>query len=276
MKEFIINNWNKFLLTFLSFIALFIALSFSIDESAKALIDDSFKEAVIVFGSAKALNAVISLAQGTELSLPFVVVAIGEVLDPINDLVEQFALVMLASLTSLGIQKILLGFVTNEIYNAILLIFIIIFNIWLFKRFKKDEGLRGLFFKVTFVLLFLRFAIPMISYVNDISYNYFVKPEYNIEKLNENIVRVKNNVSEVTKKTIEQKENNTFLEKVMEKFDSNYYEKKIDEYTVAVDNSSEYIIDLIIVFIFQTIILPIVFLFILYFFIKSIFNIRRT
>ncbi|WP_044416311.1 hypothetical protein [Halarcobacter anaerophilus] len=276
MKNFILKNWNRLFLLFFTISALFLALSFTIDEDAKKLVDDSFKQAVIVFGSAKALNAVISLAQGTELDLPFVIVAIGQVLDPINDLVEQFSLVMLASMTSLGIQKILLGFVTNDIYNYTLLIFVLIFNIWLFKRFNKDEKLRDIFFKITLVLLFLRFAIPMISYVNDISYNYFVKPEYNIEKLNENIIQVKDNVSEVTQNTIKQKEDNSFLDKVIEKFDSSYYEKKIDEYSSAVDNSSEYIIDLIIVFVFQTILLPVVFLFILYFFIKSLFTIRNS
>ena len=83
-------------------------LAFTIDDNAKKLVDESFKQAVIVFGSAKALNGVISLAQGTEINLPFVVVAIGQILDPINDLVEQFSLIMLASLVSLGIQKILL------------------------------------------------------------------------------------------------------------------------------------------------------------------------
>lgn len=276
MKNFILKNWNRLFLLFFTISALFLALSFTIDEDAKKLVDDSFKQAVIVFGSAKALNAVISLAQGTELDLPFVIVAIGQVLDPINDLVEQFSLVMLASMTSLGIQKILLGFVTNDIYNYTLLIFVLIFNIWLFKRFNKDEKLRDIFFKVTLVLLFLRFAIPMISYVNDISYNYFVKPEYNIEKLNENIIQVKDNVSEVTQNTIKQKEENSFLDKVIEKFDSSYYERKIDEYSSAVDNSSEYIIDLIIVFVFQTILLPVVFLFLLYFFIKSLFTIRNS
>jgi hypothetical protein len=276
MKNFILKNWNRLFLLFFTISALFLALSFTIDEDAKKLVDDSFKQAVIVFGSAKALNAVISLAQGTELDLPFVIVAIGQVLDPINDLVEQFSLVMLASMTSLGIQKILLGFVTNDIYNYTLLIFVLIFNIWLFKRFNKDEKLRDIFFKITLVLLFLRFAIPMISYVNDISYNYFVKPEYNIEKLNENIIQVKDNVSEVTQNTIKQKEDNSFLDKVIEKFDSSYYEKKIDEYSSAVDNSSEYIIDLIIVFVFQTILLPVVFLFLLYFFIKSLFTIRNS
>lgn len=276
MKNFIIQNWNKLLLSIFTISAVFIAITFAIDTTAKTLVDDSFSQAIIVFGSAKALNAVISLAQGTELSLPFFVVAIGEVLDPVNDLVEQFSLVMLASMTSLGIQKIFLNFVTNEIYNYLLLVLVIVLNIWLYKRFRNDNKLRDIFFKVVFVLLFLRFAIPMISYVNDISYNYFVKEEYNIERLNENIVKVKEDVSRVNQETLQAKKESSIFDKIVEKFDSEYYSKKVQEYTDAVDNSSEYIIDLIIVFIFQTIFLPILFLFILYWFIKSIFNMKQA
>lgn len=276
MKTFIIQNWNKLLLVTLTLFALCFALTFTIDDNAKRLVDDSFKQSVIVFGSAKALNAVISLAQGTELNLPFVIVAVGEILDPINDLVEQFSLVMLASMVSLGIQKILLNFVTNDIYNYILFTFVIVFNIWLFKRFTNDERLRDLFFKITFILLFLRFAIPMIGYVNEVSYNYFVKPQYNIDELNQDILKVKDDVSKINQETITQKEESSFFNKVMEKFDSSYYEKKVNDYKEAVDNSSQYIIDLIIVFIFQTILLPIIFLYLLYAFVKSIFNMRKN
>ncbi|QKF67453.1 putative membrane protein [Arcobacter venerupis] len=276
MKTFIIQNWNKLLLVTLTLFALCFALTFTIDDNAKRLVDDSFKQSVIVFGSAKALNAVISLAQGTELNLPFVIVAVGEILDPINDLVEQFSLVMLASMVSLGIQKILLNFVTNDIYNYILFTFIIVFNIWLFKRFTNDERLRDLFFKITFILLFLRFAIPMIGYVNEVSYNYFVKPQYNIDELNQDILNVKDDVIKINQETITQKEESSFFNKVMEKFDSSYYEKKVNDYKEAVDNSSQYIIDLIIVFIFQTILLPIIFLYLLYAFVKSIFNMRKN
>ena len=253
MKTFIINNWNKLLLLAFTCIALFFAFSFTLDENSKKLVDDSFKQAVIVFGSAKALNGVISLAQGTEINLPFVVVAVGEILDPINDLVEQFSLIMLASLVSLGIQKILLGFLTNDIYNYVLFAFILVFNIWLFVRFSKDEIIRNIFFKATFILLFLRFSIPFIVYINDISYNYFVKPQYNIETLNENIMQVKEEVSKINKDTVIQKEESSFFNKIAEKFDMSFYEKKIDEYKDAVGNSSQYLIDLIIVFIFQTI-----------------------
>ncbi len=275
MKTFIIKNYIKLLLVIFTLLSLCLALSFTIDDNAKKLVDESFKQSVIVFGSAKALNAVISLAQGTELNLPFVIVAVGEILDPINDLVEQFSLVMLVSMVSLGIQKILLNFVTNDIYNYVLFASIIIFNFWLFKRFTNDEKLRDLFFKITFILLFLRFAIPMIGYVNEVSYNYFVKPQYNIEELNHDILKVKDDVSKINQETITQKDS-SFFNKVMEKFDSSYYEKKVNEYKNAVDNSSQYIIDLIIVFIFQTILLPIIFLFLLYSFVKSIFNIRKN
>ena len=276
MKTFIIKNWNKLLLVIFTLLSLCLALSFTIDDNAKKLVDDSFKQSVIVFGSAKALNAVVSLAQGTQINLPFVTVAVGEILDPINDLVEQFSLVMLVSMVSLGIQKILLNFVTTDIYNYLLFASIIIFNFWLFKRFTNDEKIRNLFFKITFILLFLRFAIPMMGYVNEVSYNYFVKPQYNIEELNKDILDVKDNVSKINQETINQKQDSSFLNKVMEKFDSSYYEKKVNEYKDAVDNSSQYIIDLIIVFIFQTIFLPIIFLFLLYSFVKSIFNIRRN
>ena len=276
MKTFIIKNWNKLLLVIFTLLSLCLALSFTIDDNAKKFVDDSFKQSVIVFGSAKALNAVISLAQGTQINLPFVTVAVGEILDPINDLVEQFSLVMLVSMVSLGIQKILLNFVTTDIYNYLLFTSIIIFNFWLFKRFTNDEKIRNLFFKITFILLFLRFAIPMMAYVNEVSYNYFVKPQYNIEELNQDILKVKDDVSKINQETITQKQDSSFFNKVMEKFDSSYYEKKVNEYKDAVDNSSQYIIDLIIVFIFQTIFLPIIFLFLLYSFVKSIFNIRRN
>jgi hypothetical protein len=254
---------------------LFLAFSYSLDIKGKELIDKSFTQSVVVFGSAKALNAVISLAQGTEVDLPFLTVAIGEVLDPINDLIEQFSLVMLASMVSLGIQKIMMNFVTTDSYNFILLFSVVSVNIWLFFRFKKDEKARTLFFKITVILIFLRFAVPFIGYANDFAYNSFVKQDYNIKTLNQNIIQVKEDINKVTLNTIEKKADSSFFNKITEKFDSNYYDTKIDEYKKAVDNSSEYIVALIIAFIFQTILLPLVFLFILYHFVRGILNLGK-
>ncbi len=273
--QYLKRHWNKLLILLFSFAIIFFAFSYVLDIKGKELVDKSFSQSVVVFGSAKALNAVISLAQGTELDLPFFTVAIGEVLDPINDLIEQFSLVMLASMVSLGIQKIMMNFVTADIYNYILLFSVIILNLWMFYRFTKDDRFRTLFFKITVILIFLRFAVPLIGLANDFVYNNFVKQEYNIQELNQDIVKVKDDVNEVTKNTLENKNDSSFFTKITEKFDSSYYDKKIEEYKKAVDKSSDYIVALIIAFVFQTILLPIIFLFILYHFVRGIFNLGK-
>lgn len=274
--NYITKNWNKFFILIFSIIVLALAFTFILDIKGKELINDSFTQAVIVFGSAKALNAVISLAQGTQLDLPFLTLAVGEVLDPINDLVEQFAFVMLASMTSLGIQKILMGIVTSQIYNITLAISLVILNFWIFFRFSKDEKFRTIFFKLAMILVFLRFAVPLMSYANDLVYKNFVQEQYNIELLNKNIVKVKNEVNKVTQETLMQKEDKSFFSKFTDSFDSSFYTKKVNEYRDAIENSSEYIVSLIIAFIFQTIFLPLVFLLILYNFIKAIFLIKQV
>ena len=89
-----------------------IAASGVVDETAGELAEDAFKRALVTFAVARTLNGVISLAQGTELSLEpggvGVNLGVGEILDPVNDLVEQFSGVMLVAASSLGLQNVLL------------------------------------------------------------------------------------------------------------------------------------------------------------------------
>lgn len=266
------KHWNKILIVMLSTFIIFIAFFYSLDIKGKELVDKSFNESVTVFGSSKALNAAISLAQGTELDLPFVTISIGEVLDPINDLVEQFSWVMLASMVSLGIQKILLNFVTTDGYNIVLALFLFAANIVFFYRFKKDEKIRIILLKIAVIVIFLRFFVPLMGLANEYAYKSFVKKDYDIAVLNQNILEVKENINEVTQQTLEKKEDTSFfgLGRLTEKFDSHYYDKKIEEYKIAVEKSSEYIVALIIAFLFQTIILPLFFLLIFYYGIRGI------
>ncbi|MBW2512539.1 MAG: hypothetical protein JRE01_11000, partial [Deltaproteobacteria bacterium] len=81
----------------------------TVDTRASAYIDQSLMNAGAAFLLARGFNAVVSVFQESELQLEpagvGVSLALGQALDPINDLVERFSWVMLASLTSLGIQK---------------------------------------------------------------------------------------------------------------------------------------------------------------------------
>jgi len=172
-------------------------------------------------------------------------------------------------------------------------------NIWLFVRFKEDTKVRNIFFKVTVIMIFLRFSIPMMSIADNYIYENYVKNDYNIERTKESITQSSDEINKITYNTIEEKESNleqeqkkdsSVVESIKEGissaldsvssvtskiFSTEYYTNKINEYKVATEKTSEAIIDLIIAFVFKTIFFPIVFLFFLYQLLRSVFNLGK-
>ena len=84
-----------------------IAFTGGIDRLSEETASDALTRSLVTFAASRALNGAISAAQGTELALEpagiGVVLSVGQVLDPINDLVERFSWIMLASTTSLAV-----------------------------------------------------------------------------------------------------------------------------------------------------------------------------
>lgn len=292
------SKLNKVFVVIVSLVLMALSFLVDIDSKGEKIVDDSLENAIKVFAVAKGLNAAISLAQGTEITpAGQITITIGEVLDPINDMVEQFSWIMLASITSLGIQKILLNFVTGNIFTLLVVISIIIINIWMFSRFNHDTKLRNIFFKTTIVLIFLRFSIPIMSILNSYVYDSYVKDDYNIEQSQILIEKSTAEINTITTKTIIEKEHlqnsikqkdfvSSFVDKTKELyndaidtisnvFDLNYYKNKIEQYTLATEKTSDDIIHLIIAFTFKTMFFPLVFLFLLYQLLKSIFRIGQ-
>jgi hypothetical protein len=145
-------------------LAVFLAVAFSwyqpIAEAADAYVDEGLKRSLISFASARALNGVISVLQGTELAVqPFgfgVSLTVGEILDPVNDLVETFSSVMLTASVAFGIQKLLLAIGSNWVVSALLSL---IASAWavLFWMNRSPQWL----FRLLGVLLFIRFVMPV-------------------------------------------------------------------------------------------------------------------
>jgi hypothetical protein len=114
------------------------------DERGKVQLNSNLKKASYAFFVLRGFNAVISVAQGTRLHLQpagvGVTVAIGEALDSINDLVEQCSWVMLLSVCSLVIQKILMeiGIACAFKYILPLGLLIVVFGLWFPKSARKS------------------------------------------------------------------------------------------------------------------------------------------
>jgi hypothetical protein len=79
------------------------------DSRGEAYLEASFARTLAALAATRGLDSAISLAQSSEVSFSFGPggsLGIGQVLDPVNDLVEQYGALLLTSTTALGIQRL--------------------------------------------------------------------------------------------------------------------------------------------------------------------------
>ncbi|UTV88098.1 hypothetical protein KDX00_06375 [Cobetia amphilecti] len=81
-------------------------------------LDATLGQAFSAFAIAKGLNATISVLQSSTIDLQVFQVSPGEALDPANDMIERFSWVMFAATGSLALQKLLLGISGSLIIKA--------------------------------------------------------------------------------------------------------------------------------------------------------------
>jgi len=144
-----------------------VALSWTqfLDETALSNTDTTFKRALATFAVARALNGVISVAQGTELAVQpvgvGVTLTIGEILDPLNDLVERFSWLALLACVSLGTQILLAEMVTTPVLSAALTVTGLA---WMASLWWPGRGVaRTVLMRAFTVTVFARFLFPLIT-----------------------------------------------------------------------------------------------------------------
>jgi hypothetical protein len=167
-----------------------------IEEHSIAYLNETMKTAGAAFLIARALNASISVLQSFTIT-PFIgELSLGEMLDPVNDLIERFSLVMLVVTVSLGIQLLLMeiGVSVNMTWIILPALFFILIS--LFIRTDKDKYLlRMLAYKLLLIVLLVRFAIPITGSVGAYISDDFLAEKRDtamktIEELKENISNV--------------------------------------------------------------------------------------
>lgn len=224
------------------FVSLAILISWQpfLHDTANLMIDESIKNGAIVFAIARALNGIISVLQTIQADVIIVSVTIGELLDPLNDLVENFSDLMTLALGSLALQKLLLIITSNDLFSWLVTI---IGLILLISRFFFEKLIK--FATIAFLtLLFIRFLFSFVV----ISNNYFDNAitihhqEPQIQALN------------LTKTKLESYEN-------LKKLNPNRF---FDEASQYIELSVTALINLIAVFVLKTIISPLLFWWLFY------------
>lgn len=147
------------------FIALLVVLSITdwVDSSSANYVDQAIGEGVVIYGTARGINAIVSVIQETNLDIYVVELGVGQVLDPVNDLIERFSSVMTWSIAALAIQKFMLVTVSHGIFQIALAGVGIVAVILIFLRLQ----LAALFaVRVFFVMVFLRLSLGLVVIAN--------------------------------------------------------------------------------------------------------------
>ena len=259
-------------------IAAMIAVSFfkPIDNSSQSQLDSALTRATIGFGLARTLNGVISVAQGTEFAVQPAGVGVnfspGEILDPINDLVERFSWVMLLATSSLGVQKILLE-VSSWAGISVLLAGAGLFFLLTRMRNSAIASMADIAAKLLLLMLLVRFLIPLGSIANDWVYKQFLQPHF--EHSSEQLEIASDRIREIsTRQTNPEKTPGSLTERakgfyksMTSKFD---FDGMLNDYKQSAENVSENAVNLIVVFLLQTIVFPLLFLYVIYRLFKSL------
>lgn len=209
------------------------------------------KQSAISFGVARGLNAAISVLQSTTLSFSFfggVSIGVGEILDPLNDLIESFSWVAVASMSSIGIQKIFINITSSLFFKILITIFGIglVFNYYQRPLRVYKNGLK----KIFVILVALRFVIPTIVILSTIVEKTFIS---------ETRVTATNQLMESSTymKSFD-------LDSIKDKLSTNTANLSDNKLEEESDKATTSMIDLFVVFIIQAFILPLMFLFLVY------------
>jgi len=117
-------NRRSFLLAGFFLLLLAACWSGTLERIARGEAEAALGRVVVAFGLARTLNGAISVAQGTEIALQpagvGVTLTAGEVLDPLNDLVERFSILALTATISLQGQILLTELLSTSWVNLLL------------------------------------------------------------------------------------------------------------------------------------------------------------
>lgn len=240
-----------------------------VDDIGENYTEQGFKRALIAYGIARGMNAVISVAQGTEVAIEPVGVGVtftpGQILDPINDLIERFSWVVMASGASLGVQRILLQMTSWQWFSALVSLSLIVALIFYFKQNSVSPAIRTALYKLALVLVIIRFTVPMIAIVNEGIYKVFLQPQYESSKqMLEQATEKLDELSQADQESQPLASDQSFMERLetlyLSATNSMQIQGKLDALKRKATEISEYALNMIVVFVVQTLLFPLLFL----------------
>lgn len=239
-----------------------------IDENAQAYYDRTFRNALYTYGIVRGINAVISVIQGSDIALSpagmGINLAVGEILDPLNDLIERFSWICLAATTSLGIQKILMTVSAWLGFTVLLAVAMTVLALSVWVREIRGVTLLHMGVRLILIALVLRYALPVTAFATGRIDTLFFQQTYaeasaTLEKANSDLQDEQVAPAAPEDMSLLEKFKNLFqnVDRAVQ------LEARVRKLKATVAGYTNQVIDLITIFILQTLLVPLAMLYLL-------------
>ena len=244
-----------------------------LDAPAEQQVDAGMKRALTSFATARALNAVISVLEGTEFAAQpagiGVKFSIGQVLRPINDVVEQFAHLMLVASVAFGIEKILIKIGAHWLVSIALTMAAIT---WGYLHLRRPPP-PGWVARVLVVLLMARFAVPVAILGSDLLFEHFMAADYASSQ--SMITETTEQLTTLAPAAAQAADDRSIWEKLKQWGTPNFdIKERLAKLGQSAEQATERMVKLMVIFVLQTLLLPVLLLWVLWTVAKVAFEVR--
>ncbi len=147
-----------------------------IDKNTDAFFREAIVEAGIAYATCRVINASVSVIKESDLELgPMGVgisLAVGQVLDPIDDMTERLSDVLVTAITSLGVQKLAYE-ISVSVAPFLLAVLLLVLSLLVWFETERLNALQTLVARLAVLIAVARFCLPLAALANDFIHTRF-------------------------------------------------------------------------------------------------------
>ena len=145
-----------------------------LDTATDNYFNQAITKAGVAYGTCRAINASVSVIKESELQLEpaglGVSLAVGQILDPIDDMTERLSDVLVTAITSLSVQKLSYE-IAVSLAPRVFAVFLLLLSLALWFEGDKMAGFHGITTRILILIAIIRFCLPLSSIANDLLYD---------------------------------------------------------------------------------------------------------
>ena len=161
-----------------------------LDSTADSYFKESITKAGVSYGVCRIINATVSVIKESSLEVEpagiGLSLAIGQIVDPINDMVERLSNVLVMSITSLGVQELVYE-ISVTLVPSIMAVVLLLLSLLVWLENDRFVKIQKVLINILVIASIARFCLPVSSIANKFLQEHFFEDK--IVKANAELAR---------------------------------------------------------------------------------------